>query len=109
MSDHTTVVIWVIKIFLLHNILKALGFQDGEVEGSVLIFCKNSKLQLAEQPSAENIGSHQNKISRIQGQRRSPRKTVERVKLHLESNPIPARDTQRAQTKYYVHQDPETP
>ena len=34
----------------------------------------------------------------IQGQRRSPRKTVGGVKSHLESNPLPARDTQRAQT-----------
>ena len=34
----------------------------------------------------------------IQEQRRSPSKTVGGVKLHLESNPIPARDAQRAQT-----------
>ena len=37
-------------------------------------------------------------ISHIQGQRRSPSKTVGRAKSCLESNPIPARDTQRAQT-----------
>ena len=57
----------------------------------------------------ENVGSHQKKIPHIQGQRRSPRKTVEGVKSHLESNPIPARDTRRAQTKLWVHRDPETP
>ena len=28
---------------------------------------------------------------------------------HLESNPIPARDAWRAQTKLCPHQDPETP
>ena len=37
-------------------------------------------------------------IPYVQGQRRSPSKTVGRVKSCLESNPIPARDTQRAQT-----------
>ena len=31
------------------------------------------------------------------------------AKSHLESKPIPTRDTQRAQTKPCVHQDPETP
>ena len=38
------------------------------------------------------------KISHVQGQRRSPSKMVRGAKLHLESNPIPARDAQRAQT-----------
>ena len=37
-------------------------------------------------------------ILHIQGQRRSPSKMVGRVKSYLESNPIPTRDTQRAQT-----------
>ena len=46
----------------------------------------------------ENVGSHQKKISHFQGQRRSPSKMVGLVKLCLESNPITARDTQRAQT-----------
>ena len=36
-------------------------------------------------------------ISHVQGQRRSPSKMVGGVKSHLESNPIPARDAQRAQ------------
>ena len=31
------------------------------------------------------------------------------MKSHLESNPIPARDAQRAQTKLCVHWDPESP
>ena len=38
------------------------------------------------------------KIRHVQGQRRSPRKMVEGGKLHLESNPIPSRDAQSAQT-----------
>ena len=41
-------------------------------------------------------------ISHIQGLRRSPSKMVGRVKSHLESNPIPARDAQSTQT-YLVH------
>ena len=46
----------------------------------------------------ENVGSHQKKITHIQGQRRSPRKMVGGVQSCFESNPIPARDTLRAQT-----------
>ena len=37
-------------------------------------------------------------IPHIQRQRRSPSKTIGREKSHLESNPIPTRDAQRAQT-----------
>ena len=37
------------------------------------------------------------KIPHVQGQRRSPSKMVGGAKSHLESNPLPARDTQRAQ------------
>ena len=46
----------------------------------------------------ENVGSHQKNISDFQGQRRSPSKMVGGTKSCLESNPIPARDAQRAQT-----------
>ena len=45
------------------------------------------------------------KITHVQGQRRSPRKMVGGAKLHLESNLIPARDSQRAQTKPCAHQE----
>ena len=38
------------------------------------------------------------KIPQIQGQRRCPSKRVGGANSHLESNPIPARDAQRAQT-----------
>ena len=36
-------------------------------------------------------------ISQVQGQRTSPSKTIGGANLHLESNPIPARDAQRGQ------------
>ena len=48
------------------------------------------------------------KIPHIQRQRRSSSKMVGGAKLHLESNPIPIRDAQRAQT-HRAYQDPETP
>ena len=47
-------------------------------------------------------------ITHIQGQRRSPSKMVGRAKLHLESNPIPTRDTLRAQTNL-VHTKTQRP
>ena len=67
---------------------------------------RTPKLQLAsEQPLAGKVGSHQKKIPYVQGQRRSPSNMVGGAKLRLESKPIPARDTQRAQTKPWVHQE----
>ena len=56
----------------------------------------------------ENVGSHQKKIPYIQGQRRRPSKMAGEVKLSLESNPIPARDSEGSK-KPCAHQDPETP
>ena len=47
----------------------------------------------------EKVGSHQKKIPHVQGQSRSPSKMVGGAKSSLDSNPLPARDTQRAQTK----------
>ena len=46
----------------------------------------------------ENAGSQQKKLPHVQGQRRSPSKMVRAVKSHLESNTVPSRDAQRAQT-----------
>ena len=57
----------------------------------------------------EKVGFSQKKIPQVQGQRRSPCKIVGRTKSRLESNPIPARDAQRAQTNPWLYQDPETP
>ena len=39
-------------------------------------------------------------LSHVQGQSRSPSKTEGGAKSPLESNPIPARDAQRAQTNF---------
>ena len=44
-------------------------------------------------------------IPHVQEQRRSPSKMVGGVKSHLESNPIPARDAQKARTKPCAHQE----
>ena len=52
-----------------------------------------------EQPSTGQCWIPPKKITHVQGQRRSPSKMVGGAKSCLESNPIPARDTQRAQTK----------
>ena len=58
------------------------------------------KLQLiAEQPLTGECWIQPKKIPQVQGQRRSPSKKVGGVKSHLESNPIPARDTRRAEAK----------
>ena len=79
----------------------------------VLIFLspvRTPKLQLtAEQSSTGEMLDPTKKDTHIPGQRRSPSKMVEGTKSHLESNPIPARDVWRAQTKPCVFQDPEIP
>ena len=85
--------------------------QGSGVEGCALIFSvRTPKLQLtAEQPlTGECWIPHTKKIPQVQGQTRSPSKMVGGAKSCLESNPIPARDVQMAQTKLCAHQDPET-
>ena len=57
----------------------------------------------------DNVGSYWKNIPHVRGQRRSPNEMVGEVKSCLESNLIPTRDAQRAQTKPCVHQDPGTP
>ena len=59
---------------------------------------RTPKLQLAAEPLIGECWILPKKIPHIQGQRRSPRKMVGGAKSHLESNPLPARDVQRAQT-----------
>ena len=49
------------------------------------------------------------KIPYVQEQRSGPNTMVGGAKSCLESNPIPTTDAQRAQTKPFVHQDPDTP
>ena len=82
-----------------------INLQDGGVEDvhSSPVRTPNLKL-IAEKPSKENVGYHQKEIPHVQGQRRSPSKMVGGVQSHLESNPIPARESQKAQTKPCVHQ-----
>ena len=64
---------------------------------------RTPELQLAaEQLSTEECWIPPKKIPHVQGQRRSPSKTVGGVKSHLESNPIPSRNAQRAQTNLCV-------
>ena len=64
--------------------------QDGGVEGRVLIFWEKSKntTHCWTTVRQENVGPHQNQISHVQGQRRSPSKMVGGEKSCLESNPI---------------------
>ena len=68
---------------------------------------RTQKLQLtAEQPSTGECWIPPKKrIPHLQGQRRSLNKIVGEAKLCLESNPIPARDAQRAQTKCFAHEE----
>ena len=71
---------------------------------------RSPKLQLtAEQPSTGEYWIPPTKDTPHPRQRRSPNKMVGGAKSCLESNPIPARDTWRAQTKPCVNHDPETP
>ena len=66
---------------------------------------------MAEQPLTGEywIPPKKKKVPHTQGQRKSPGKTVGGAKLGLKSNPIPARDAWRTQTKPHALQDPETP
>ena len=57
--------------------------------------CKSVGPRVAAAPCWSNFDG----IPHVQGQRRSPSKMVAGANLHLESNPIPTRDAQRAQTK----------
>ena len=75
-----------------------VSFRDGGGEGCVLIFFSKNMKIAANNHQQENVGSHPKEIPHIQGQRSSPSNTVRGVKSCLESNPIPARDAQRAQT-----------
>ena len=82
--------------------------QDGEVEGYALIFsCENSNITTCcwTTVARRMLDPTRKKIPHVQGQRRSPSKIVGRAIIHLESNPIPTRDAQRAQTKPCVHQE----
>ena len=76
-------------------------FQDGRVEGHVLIFsCENSRITTLCCTSINRrmLDPTIKKVPYVQGQSRRPSKMAGRAKSCLESNPIPARDAWRAQT-----------
>ena len=63
---------------------------------------------LGTEAAAAQLWSNFGEIPHVQGQRIRPSKMVGGAKSHLESNPIPATDTQRAQTNL-VHTRPQRP
>ena len=69
--------------------------------------CENSKITTHCWTTVERMLDPTKKIPLIQGQRRSPSKTVGGAKSHLESNPITTRHSEGS-NKSCVHQDPET-
>ena len=74
--------------------------QDGRVEGGALIFfCENSKTVTNCWTTIDRrmLDPTKKKDTHVQGQRRSPNKTVGGAESLLESNPIPIRDAQSAQ------------
>ena len=73
-------------------------WQSRRMSAQLLLQERQNYNSLLNNCQQENVGSHQKKIPHIQGQRRSPRKTVGGEKSHLESNAIPTRDAWRAQT-----------
>ena len=90
--------------YLLENSIQCYGNLAEDFLGEV----QNYNLVLNNHQQ-ENVGSHQKKISHVQGQRKRPNKIVGGVKFRLESNPIPASDTWRAQRKPCTQQSSETP
>ena len=99
--------LFVLRFFFVNREIKK-NKQDGKVKGHALIFCcKNSKTTTHCWTTINRrmLDPTKNKIPHLQGQRRGPNKIVGGAKLCLESNPIPARDAQRAQTKGFAHQE----
>ena len=77
------------------------------VEGWALSFsCENSKITTCCWTTVDRrmLDPTEKKILLVQGQRRSPKKMVGEARSCLESNPIPARDAERAPTKSCAHQ-----
>ena len=73
--------------------------EHGEVEDVLSSSpVRTQKLQLTdEQPLTGECWMPPKKIQ-VQGQRRGPNKLIRGAKSHLESNPIPTKDTRRAET-----------
>ena len=71
---------------------------------------RTSKLQLdTEQPSTGECWMPPKKRYSTSKSKGGAPADDKKGKIMFRSNPIPARDAQRAQTKFFVHQDPETP
>ena len=98
---------WIYFILLSRSPLYCIRY----IEGRALIFCENSKITTCCWTTVDRrmLDPTKKKIPHVQEQRRSPNKMVGGAKSCLESNPIPVRDAERAQTKSCAHQDPETP
>ena len=94
---------------ILHDPKCVRGRQyDGRAEKRVLILCENSKITTLCWTTTDKRMLDlikKKKIPHAKGQRRSPSKTVGREKLHLESNPLPTRDSWKAQSKSSAHQE----
>ena len=88
----------VIKKFIIRSWLSKLWWQCRRTHSHLLQEHQNHN-QLLNNHRQENVGSHQKKISRAWGQRRSCNKTVEGVQSHLKSNLRPTSDAWRVQTK----------
>ena len=87
----------------------SLAFSISFFLGKFLIPASYTVSQTSIHSSSRTLSrSSCEEILHAQGQRRSPSKMVGGANSSSESSPIPARDTQRAQTNL-VHQDPGTP
>ena len=77
----------------------------------VIFSCENSKIATHCETTIDRrmLDSTKKRYPTSKGKGDAPNKMVGGAKSHLESNPMPARDTWRAQIKPCVHQDPEAP
>ena len=103
-----------IKSSLLHgaqatlSVFPRAALQADPVDGGVEAVCSKSKLT-AEKPSTGQCWIPLKKDTPCPRAKEKPHETVGEAKSCLESNLIPTREAQRAQTKPCVHQDPGTP
>ena len=84
--------------------------QDDGAEGHALIFCENSQITTRcwttiNRRMLDPTKKRYPTFKGILGTYWCPKKMVGGAKLYLESNPIPVRDTRKAQTKPCAHQE----
>ena len=89
----------ILPLFILYApkqklILKCIRWQSSRTWAHLLLQELQNYNLLLNNSRQENVGSHQKKITHIQGQSRSPSKTVGGVKPHLESSPISTRHSE---------------